>query len=119
MKKILPAAALAGALVAIWALGSTVTAQETAANTNTNLKLPLKLRAWAVNMSNVATGTNTIVDFTVSQWSTEMERSAFITTFLEKGPNDLLKALQKAPAKGRMRYPNITGPDQRNMRLGW
>ena len=81
--------------------------------------LPLRMTAWAVNMSNIATGANATVEINVTHWSTDAERTALITTFLEKGQDALLSALQKSTAHGRMRYPGVTGPDPQNMRLGY
>jgi hypothetical protein len=48
--------------------------------------VPLKLRAWAVNMSNIGTGSSAVVDITIDRWSTDDERQALRTTFVEKGP---------------------------------
>src|SRR5512138_1181327 len=80
---------------------------------------PIRMSAWAVNMSNVATGSNATIDIKVDRWSTEAERKQLIATFFEKGQDGLLRALQKAPVKGRMRLPGYMGPDPRNVRLGW
>ena len=81
--------------------------------------LPLRLTAFAVNMSNVGTGQSGIVDIRVTNWSTAAERERVITTMVDKGQDDLLKLLEKAPAKGRLRFPNLPGPDPTNIRLGW
>ena len=83
------------------------------------LKLPLRITAWAVSMANVATGANQMIEIRIEKWSTEQEREMLISTFLEKGQDQLLKALQKAPVKGRIRMPNRTGPDPNQTRLGW
>jgi hypothetical protein len=83
------------------------------------LKLPLRITAWAVSMANVATGANQMIEIRVEKWSTEQERQMLISTFLEKGQDQLLRALQKAPVKGRIRMPNRTGPDPNQTRLGW
>jgi hypothetical protein len=80
----------------------------------------LEITAWAVNMSNIATGANQTVDITVSRWSTPEEREELIATMLEKGGGDaLLRKLQKMPSHGRMRFPSWRGPDPHNARLGW
>lgn len=91
-------------------------AQESAAAT---LAAPLRLSAWAVNMSNVATGRNAVMDINITRWSTAPEREELITTFLEKGSDALLHALQKTPSHGRMSIPGWMGPDPHNVRLGW
>jgi hypothetical protein len=83
------------------------------------LKLPLRITAWAVSMANVATGANQMIEIRIEKWSTEQEREMLISTFLEKKQDGLLKALQKAPVKGRIRMPNRTGPDPNQTRLGW
>jgi hypothetical protein len=68
------------------------------------------MTAWAVNMSNIATGANGIVEIRVTQWSSAATRQGFIGTFLDKGQDALLRALEKAPAHGRIRYPGAMGP---------
>lgn len=78
----------------------------------------LQISAFAINMSNIATGSNATVDITIDRWSTAAERENFIVTMIEKGPDALLKALQKAPVKGRFRIPGIQGRDPQNLRLG-
>lgn len=78
-------------------------------------KLPLRLNAWALNMSNTAPGANAMIELRVTKWSTAAQRQALITTFLEKGQDDLLKALQKSKGIGRMRYPGATGSNAARM----
>ncbi len=80
---------------------------------------PIRLSAWAVNMSNIATGANAMIDIRVDRWSTAAERERLITTFLDKGQDALLRALQKAPVKGRMRIPGMQGRDPHQLGLGW
>ncbi len=80
---------------------------------------PMRMTAWAVNMSNVATGANATVEIRIDRWSTAAERERLIATFLDKGQDALLRALQKAPVKGRMRIPGWQGPDPHQVRLGW
>ena len=79
----------------------------------------LEITAFAVNMSNIATGSNQTVNLTVKQWSTTEERERLITTMVDKGSKELLKALQKCPDKGRFWIPGLTGRDPHNLRLGW
>jgi hypothetical protein len=74
---------------------------------------PLKLSAFAVNMSNVATGANSQVDINITRWSTEAERQKLITTFTEKGPNKLLDALQDQKPVGYLKLPTRLGYDLR------
>lgn len=78
----------------------------------------LEMTAFAVNMSNIGTGSNAVVQITVDAWSTPEEREKLITTMVENGPDALLKALQKMPQKGRFSIPALRGPDPHNLRLG-
>jgi hypothetical protein len=78
----------------------------------------LEITAFAVNMSNIATGSNAVVDITVNAWSTAEERTHLITTVLEKGSDALLRELQKAPVKGRFRIPGARRPDPHHLALG-
>lgn len=89
------------------------------ASTERQAGVPLRLSAWGVNMSNVGTGGNAVFDIRLTNWSTEKEREQLITTFLEKGQDALLSALQKMPSKGRISIPGRTGPDPTQTRLGW
>jgi len=83
------------------------------------LDLPLRLSAFAVNMSTVATGSTAVMDIRIKRWSTAAEREKLVTTAVEKGPDALLRALQKMPDHGRISIPGWTGPDPHNARLGW
>jgi hypothetical protein len=76
-----------------------------------NDRSPLRLTAWAVNMSNIATGANSTVDINIERWSTEEERQKLITTFLEKGPEKLLDTLQDLRRVGYIRLPTSLGYD--------
>jgi hypothetical protein len=78
----------------------------------------LEITAFAINMSNIATGANARVDITINSWSTAEEREQLITAMLEKGSGALLKALQKAPVKGRFRIPTARPPDPHHLSLG-
>jgi hypothetical protein len=75
--------------------------------------VPLRITSWAVNMSNIGTGANAIVDITINRWSTDAERERLVTTFFEKGPSKLLDAVQDARPVGRIRLPNTLGYDLR------
>jgi hypothetical protein len=83
------------------------------------LPLPLRLTAFAVNMSNMGPGAAGVVEVRVTQWSSAAERQRVIETMIGKGQDALLKLLQDLPAKGRLRLPNKTGPDPTQLRLGW
>jgi hypothetical protein len=78
----------------------------------------LLITSFAVNMSNIATGSNATVQIRINSWSTQEERAHLITTMLEKGPDALLKQLQKARVHGRWSIPGMMGPDPHQLRLG-
>ena len=86
---------------------------------SSSLPLPLRLTAFAVNMSNVGPGVSGIVEIRLTNWSTADERKRVIETMVTKGQDELLKMLSKLPAKGRLRLPNLPGSDPQNLRLGW
>jgi hypothetical protein len=83
------------------------------------LPLPLRLSAFAVNMSNIATGRTNMVDIRITRWTTPDERIALLTAMVEKGQDALMKALLKLPDHGRLSIPGWQGPDPHNVRLGW
>lgn len=78
----------------------------------------LEISAFAVNMSNIATGANAVVQIRIDSWSTDKEREHLITTFLEKGEDSLLRELQRARVVGRWNIPGFMGPDIHQLRLG-
>jgi len=89
--------------------------------TPSGITLPIRLRAFAVNMSNIGGRGpgSAIVEVRITQWSPAADRRMLIDTMLAKGQDALVRALEKLPAKGRMRFPNLQGPDPNNLRLGW
>jgi hypothetical protein len=80
---------------------------------------PERFTAWALSMGTIAPGANQTVDFWVDRWSTPEEREQLVTAAIEKGPDGLLRTLQKMKVAGRMRMPGWQGPDPHNARLGW
>jgi hypothetical protein len=80
--------------------------------------LPIRMRAFAVNMSNNLTGANGIIQIVLDRWSTAEERTNLLQT-VPKGQDDLVRALQRLPTKGRINIPGWSGPDPQNYRLGW
>jgi hypothetical protein len=80
--------------------------------------LPIRMRAFAVNMSNNFTGANGILQIVLDRWSTAEERANLLNT-IPKGQDDLVRALEKLPVKGRINIPGWMGPDPQNYRLGW
>jgi hypothetical protein len=83
------------------------------------LTLPLRLTAFAVNMSNVGTGRTNVVDIRITRWTTAEERAALLSTVMEKNQSALMKAMLKLPSHGRLSIPGWQGPDPHNVRLGW
>ena len=79
----------------------------------------IRLSAWAVNMSNIATGANAVMEIRVDRWSSERERDELIATFVEGGQDRLLAKLRDVPIKGRIHIPSWMGPDPYQVRLGW
>ncbi len=80
--------------------------------------LPIRLRTFAVNMSNNLTGANAVIEITLDKWSSAAERKRLLDT-VPKGQDALVNALEKVPVKGRMRIPGWQGADPQNYRLGW
>ena len=82
---------------------------------------PFLLRSFVVNMTNVNVprGNAGVMEIRITGWSPAATRQRLIDTFLAKGQDALLSALQKEPPKGRLRLPNWQGPDPQNYRLGW
>jgi hypothetical protein len=77
------------------------------------------ITGWALNMSNVATGTNQTIQITIDRWSTPAQRQLLIDTFMQKKQDGLLRVLEKQPRLGRFNFPGYMGPDPNNvMRLG-
>jgi|RhiMetStandDraft_4_1073278.scaffolds.fasta_scaffold159254_1 hypothetical protein len=83
------------------------------------IQLPVRLTAFAVNMSNIGTGTSGTAEIRIEQWSSAAERKRLIETMLNKGQDALLSAVQKVSSKGRMRFPGWMGPDPHQAQLGW
>src|SRR3982751_5995954 len=83
------------------------------------LTLPVRMTAFAINMSNIATGTSGTAEITIEHWSTAEERKQLIETLMEKGQDALLDSIQKAKSKGRLRFPTWQGPDPHQALLGW
>ena len=90
-----------------------------AAAAQSALPLPLRLDAFAVNMGTVGPGAAGMIDMRVTRWSTEADRTRIIETMIGKGQDALLRLLQDLPSVGRLRFPNLPGPDRQGIRLGW
>lgn len=72
---------------------------------------PLRMTAFAVNMSTVGRGGSNVVEIEIDRWSTDAERDSLITAFNTKGPDKLLSTLQDMKRIGFMRLPNSLGYD--------
>ena len=93
-------------------------AAHTQAKPGSELTLPLKLSAFAVNM-NGGLRTTAVWDIRVTRWTTAAEREKLLSQVVENKPNDLLRALTKLPDSGRIRVPGHRGPDPHKVVLGW
>ena len=94
--------------------------QQSAAQTQpSTLRLPLRLDAFAVDMSNVGTGQTATVEIRITSWSPMQDRERIVSTMVDKGQDEVLNLLQKLPSKGRLRLPQLVGRDPTNLRLGW
>lgn len=72
---------------------------------------PIRLTAFAVNMSGVGnTGAGT-VQIDVSRWSTDSERDKLLDVLWNKGPDKLLDVLRDMPRVGYIRTPTTLGWD--------
>ena len=102
----------------LWLTAATIAVLTIAHVAFAQIVLPVRMRAFGVNMSNNLTGANGIVEITLDKWSTAAERTKLLET-VPKGQDALLRALQKESVKGRIRLPNFPGKDPQNYRLGW
>jgi len=75
--------------------------------------------AFAINMSNIATGASSQVTITIERWSTDAERQRLIEAFMKGGQNQdpLLNELQRIrPRAGFFQLPGQLGYDIRYAR---
>jgi hypothetical protein len=80
---------------------------------------PVRINGWALNMSNIATGANQMIQIDINGWSNQEQRAHLIQTFMEKKQAGLVRELEKQPDLGRFAFPGYMGPDPNNvMRLG-
>ena len=78
----------------------------------TNLQ-PERFTANAVSTSPEYGTGQRIVEITVDRWSPNAERERLVTALQTKGPDELLKQLQKNKPLGRIRTPDSLGYDLR------
>jgi hypothetical protein len=108
---------IAGSLTAIGLMVAAPSAQSQA-KPGSELTLPLRLSAFAVNMGGTLR-TTAVWDIRVTRWTTPDERAKLLGQVAENKPNDLLKALLKLPSAGRISVPGHRGPDPHKVVLGW
>jgi hypothetical protein len=74
--------------------------------------LPLHLTAFAVNMTGVGRATAGTVDITIERWSSGAEHDRLVDVLVQKGPEQLLSALQDTePRAGFINAPGQLGWD--------
>jgi hypothetical protein len=78
-----------------------------------------RFTAFAVNMTNSATGNNSKVEMVVDRWSTEAEREALASMFVEQGTSGLLKMFQERTRIGYVRVAGRLGNDVAYARQVW
>ena len=106
------------AALAVAALAIPVRAQQTPSVQPSALD-DVRINGWALNMANTATGANQSIAIRINGWSSPAQRAHLITTFLEKGQEQLVRELEKQPELGRFNFPGYMGPDPNStMRLG-
>ena len=74
---------------------------------------PERFTANAVSLSPEYGTGQQVVEFTVNRWSPEAERERLVSVLQQKGPEELLKQLQKLKPVGRIRTPDSLGYDLR------
>jgi hypothetical protein len=74
---------------------------------------PERFTATAVAIGNEYGAGAGTVEITIDRWSTPGERQRLVMALLQKGPDELLKQLQKTRPVGRIRTPDSLGYDLR------
>jgi len=74
---------------------------------------PERFTANAISTSPEYGTGQSLVDITINRWLPDSERQRLVTVLQTKGPNELLKALQKNKPVGRIRTPDSLGYDLR------
>ena len=74
---------------------------------------PERFTANAVSLSPEYGTGQQVVEITINRWSPNAERERLVGVLQEKGPNELLKQLQKNKPLGRIRTPDSIGYDLR------
>ena len=74
---------------------------------------PERFTANAVSLSPEYGTGQQLVEITINRWSPNSERERLVGALQQKGPNELLKQLQKNKPVGRIRTPDSIGYDLR------
>lgn len=77
---------------------------------------PERFTANAVSISPQYGTGQQLVQITIDRWSPAAERERLVTALREKGPDELLKQLQKSKPVGRIKTPDSLGYD---LRYAW
>ena len=77
---------------------------------------PERFTANAVSLSPEYGTGQQVVEITVNRWSPNSERQRLVAALQQKGPDELLKQLQKTKPVGRIRTPDSLGYD---LRYAW
>jgi hypothetical protein len=100
-------------LVLPLALAAAPAPQGAARTAQPDLRPPLRLTAFAVNLGVTPdrrpSGQSGTVLINIDRWSTPEERTSLLQTFRDKGPDGLLAALQENPRVGNIRTPDSVG----------
>lgn len=80
-------------------------------NPSAQAQEPLRLRAYAVQTGQVPGDRASVVDLTITRWSTDDERQDLIKIFRMNGSEALLDALQETDTVGSLRTPDSTAWD--------
>ena len=75
--------------------------------------LPVRFTAFAIDVNNMGKSHSGTVDIKIDRWSSDAERDALVKTFMEKGPQKLLDALQDAKSVGYIKTPQTLAWDLR------
>ena len=75
--------------------------------------LPVRFTAFAIDVNNMGKSHSGTIDIEINRWSSEAERDALAKTFLEKGPQKLLDALQDSRPVGYIKGVQTLGWDLR------
>jgi hypothetical protein len=101
--------ALAAAALLIFVLPAVIPRKPVSAQT---LGEPQEFTAVAILNNNLGSGAG-MVDIRVSRWSTAAERTLLVNTLLQKGPEALLRELQKQRSVGTIKTPDSLAYDLR------